>query len=805
MAMRPPVPNFALSRRAKGALWAIAALIVVIIVIAQLTGVYINLLWFDSVGFRDVYTTMVWTRLVLFASFGVLMALILGGNLVIAYLLKPPFRPMSAEQQNIERYRAVLEPRKVFILTAVSVIGLLSAGLSAQSNWAAWQLWLHGQSFHQTDAQFGKDISFYAWDYPVYRLLLGFGFTAVIFAIILSTIVHYLTGAIRLQTPGPKMTFSARRHLTLLVFVFMVLKAIAYWLDRYGLVFSGRGNYTGASYTDVHAVLPARTILFWIAVVIAAGLIASLWLRSTLLPGIAFFSMLVMSILISGIYPAVLQQVSVKPNASSKERPYISRNIAATRDAYNIVTGKNVVYQNFQAAGYGALNTTAPTEKNNPTLEDIRILDPNIVSGAFAKQQANGNVYGFAPKLDIDRYKVNGVESDYIVGVRELDAANLSGDQTNWINAHTNFTHGYGFVAADAGTDITNGAPYAAGGIPPVPPSGALHVTNNAVYYGELMPDYSIVGAQNGKQEYDGDGKAKVSYAGGGGVPLGNPITRLAFALHYKQSNFMLNDVASAKGARIIFDRDPRQMVQKAAPFLKVDGDPYPIVDQATGDITWIVDGYTTMDNYPYSQRNSLSSLTNDALAEANRTAKQPSDQINYIRNSVKATVDAYTGKVTLYQWDTSDPILNSWMKIFPNLVEPRSAIPTAVLDHVRYPQDLFKVQRTLLGSYHVNDPVAFYNVSRQVDGTEGQHRLHRRRRQPAAVLRARLGADELHRPGGVPAHLGDERQQLLVPGGVPECRLRSEQLRQDHRAATAERVERGAVARTGVQHEDHR
>jgi hypothetical protein len=719
--MRPPIPSINLSRRAKIALWVVAILIVLIIALVQLTGVYINWLWFGSVGFRSVYVTVFWTRVTLFFIFGVLMALIIGGNLVVAYLLSPPFRPMSPEQQNIERYRAILEPRRFLVLAAIAVIALFSAGASAQGNWATWQLFLHGGSFNQTDPQFHRDVSFYAWDYPAYRLMLGFGFTAIIFAIILSTVVHYLSGAIRLQTPGPKVTPAARRHLTILVFVFVVLKAIAYWLDRYGLVFSDRSTFTGASYTDVHAVLPARTILFWIAIVIAAGLIASLWLRSTLLPGIAFVSMLVLSILISGIYPAILQQVSVKPNASSKEAPYIKRNISATRTAYNIVT-KNatdpngtITYENH----YPSLTepSTSALVDSNPTVSNIRILDPNQLTRTFTQQQQIRNVYGFADKLDVDRYTIADAEtgtksiSDYIVGVRELDSANLSGTQANWINQHTVFTHGYGFVAAAANQNVTNGkTPYAEGDIPESGPLKA-QLKHPEAYFGELLPDYSIVGASGAPQEYNETGNTKITYGGTGGVSLSNVFTRLAFAVNYKQTNFLLNDAASAKGAKIIFDRDPRQRVAKVAPYLTVDGDPYPFVDSSTGDIQWMVDAYTTMSNFPYSQRNNLSSLTADSLSTTGKTAGQASSQINYIRNSVKATVDAYTGEVKLYAWDPNDPVLNAWRSIFPGTVLAKSQMPESVREHVRYPEDLFNVQRSLIGNYHVDNPVKFYNV----------------------------------------------------------------------------------------------
>jgi len=704
--MRPPIPSLALSRRWKIALAVAGILILALIVLTSLTGIFVNWLWFGEVGYRQVYRTVLWTKVILFFVFGLTMAIIIGANLVVAYLLRPPFRPMSPEQQNLERYRVMVEPRKKLVLAGVVGIALLASGLSAQGHWQTWLLWLHGSSFGQVDPQFHRDISFFAWDYPAYRLMLGFGFTAVLFALILSVGVHYLSGAIRLQTPGPKITLAARRHLTVLGFVFVSLKAVAYWLDRYGLVFSSRSKFTGASYTDVHASLQAKTILFSIAIIIAIGLIASMWLRSAILPGIGFAVLLILSILISGIYPAIVQQVSVRPNASSKEKPYIARNIQATRKAYGIETDKQVSYKTYDVT---SSPDPAQIVSTNPTIDDIRILDPNRLSSTFTQQQQIRNVYGFAQKLDVDRYATNGVMSDYIVGVRELQASNLAGTQNNWINQHTVYTHGYGFVAAAANTDVTNNKNlYTESNIPP---SGPLGLKNPATYYGELLPNYSIVGAQGGAQEYDGSDAAKVTYAGGGGVSLGNFVNRLAFAVNFKQTNFLLNNAVSAKGAKIIFNRDPRQRVQKIAPFLKVDGDPYPIIDSSSGNIVWMVDGYTTISNYPYSERHSLADLTTDSLSTTGKTAGQPNDQINYIRNAVKATVDAYTGKVTLYQWDDKDPVLKAWMSSFPGLVQPKSAMPASVLSHVRYPEDLFEAQRSLLGAYHVDDAVTFYNV----------------------------------------------------------------------------------------------
>jgi hypothetical protein len=715
--MRPSIPNFVLSRRWKIAIGVVAALIVLIIVATSLTGLYVNYLWFGEVGYRSVFRTILWTRIVLFLIFGLLMALSLGGNITVAYLVRPPFRPMSAEQQNLERYRVMIEPRKRLVLAAVSVIALLAAGLSAQSHWQTWLLWLEGGSFGIKDPQFHRDVSFFAWDYPAYRAMLGFGFTAIIFALILSLIVHYLFGAIRLQTPGPKVTPAARRHLTILVFVFMALKAIAYWLDRYGMVFSSRGGFTGASYTDVHASLQAKTILFWLALIIALGVLGSLWLKSQALPLIGFVVLLVLSILISGIYPAILQQVSVKPNASTKEAPYIARNIQATRQAYNIVTASEPASggteQLLDASGavnytdYLASATPSPTAITAPstTTDNIRILDPNVVSPTFTNAQRIRAPYGFADDLDMDRYNVDGQEHDYVVGVRELVPSNLQGSQGNWINLHTFYTHGYGFVAAQANVDITNGSAgdYTDGDIPPTGP-GPFALTTPQVYYGQQMTNYSIVGAKGSAREYDG-ADSRTTYTGTGGVSLGSLFNRLAFAVHFKQTNFLLNQAASASGAKVIFNRDPRVEVQKVAPFLTVDSDPYPAV--VNGRIVWIVDAYTTMDNYPYAQRSNLSDLTHTSLNNG-----QSSEKINYIRNSVKATVDAYNGTVTLYDWDNTDPVLKAWTKIFPGLIKPITDMPQAVQDHVRYPQDLFDVQRSLLATYHVDNPTTFYNVA---------------------------------------------------------------------------------------------
>lgn len=710
MTMRPPMPSVVLSRRSKIAIAVVGILVVLLILLLNFSSIYVNHLWFGSVGHSNVYSTMLGTKVSLFFIFGVLMALILGANMIVAYRIKPPFRPMSAEQQNLQNYVRMVEPRRRWVLGGVMALSLLAAGASAQGNWQEWQLWLHSTSFGQTDPQFHRDISFYAFDYNIYRTLLGFGFTAIVFSLILSIGIHYLTGAIRLQTPGPKVTLAARRHLTVLVFVFMALKAVAYWLDRYGFVLTGRSKFTGASYADVHAALPAKTILFWITIILALGVLASIWLRNAILPGIGFVVLLVLSILIGGIYPSIIQHVTVNPNASDKEAPYISRNIAATREGYDIVTSKGsnggtVTYSNYSALSsppVAAVDTTKNT--NDATLNNIRILDPGVVGSTFTNLQKLLYPYGFANKLNVDRYDVGGVRHDYVVGARELVPGNLTGSLNNWINQHTVYTHGYGFVAAQAEKDITTGSTQFDEG--DIPPSGPLKLTQPQIYYGQGMNAYSIVGAKGRAREFNGGSNSKnVTYAGSGGVSLSGPLTKLAFALKYKETNFILNDAVGANGAKIVFNRDPKSLVQKVAPFLTVDGAPYPFVDQQNGHMMWMIDGYTTMANFPYSERQSLSDLTGTSLRR-----DQKNTQINYIRNSVKATVDAYDGTVKLYRWDAKDPILKAWTKVFPGLVKPLKDMPQDVRDHVRYPQDLFNTQRALLAQYHIDDPRNSYN-----------------------------------------------------------------------------------------------
>src|SRR5829696_2171324 len=490
--MRPPVPVPTLSRRAKLVLGAVAVLLVLFTAIVTLTNVYVDYLWFDETNYTEVFWTEIQTRALLFAVAGVATGGLVALSIHLAYRFRPTFRPMSLEQQNLERYRQSLEPRRGLVLTAVAVVVGLFAGFTAQGSWETWLTFRNATDFGRTDPQFGLDLSFFVFDYPFYRLLLGFGFAIVLLALIGSALTHYLFGGLRLQTPGQKLTSAARVQLSVLLGLFVALKAVAYWLDRYGLVYSDRGDvFSGASYTDINALLVPKTILVFVAIVCALAFFANIFVRNFLLPAGALVLLLVTSLVVGVAYPAIVQQFVVKPSANEKEAPYIDRAIQSTREAYNL-SDDDVEYIDYAlgATGDEADPEEVLTELRNDTqtIPNARLLDPNVLSGTFTARQQIRNVYGFPEKLDIDRYTVDGETRDYVVAVRELNSAGLSENQDTWINRHTVYTHGNGFVAAPA-NEVVAGQE---GGEPnfttrDLPTQGTIGVDQSRIYYGELI------------------------------------------------------------------------------------------------------------------------------------------------------------------------------------------------------------------------------------------------------------------------------------------------------------------------------
>ncbi|WP_019634653.1 UPF0182 family protein [Actinomadura atramentaria] len=691
--------------RSRLVLPVLVALAVLLIVFLVFTAVWTNLLWYRSIGFSGVYTTQLSAKAVLFAGSGLLMALVVGLNMAVAYRLPPAYRPLSVEQQGLERYRALIDPRRRLVTAgALLLLGVLT-GSSVMGRWPVWLAFLNRTPFGVKDPEFHKDVSFYVFTYPFLRLLLGVVFATVILSIIASVMVHYLYGGLRLQGPGDKASPAARAHLSVLVGVFILLKAFAYWFDRYGLVHSERGVTTGASYTDVNALLPAKTILAIIALICAGLFVSNLLRRGMMLPGVGFTLLVLSAILLGGVYPLVIQQFQVRPDELAKERPFIERNIEATRAAYGISDAEVVPY------GENVESDPKKLKQARDDLHGVRLLDPNVVGETFQQLQQVRPFYRFPDILDVDRYPIDGQTTDTLVALRELSGAPAG--QQSWVKDRMVYTHGYGIVSAP-------GDRLAAGGVPnfltkdmPVTGDAQIRVDRPQIYFGERSPSYSVVGG-SGQQEldYPADktqaGQVSTTYDGRGGVPIDSFFHRLLFATKFQEKNLLLSGAIN-KGAKILYNRTPRDIVRRAAPWLTVDGDPYPAV--VDGRIQWIVDGYTTAGGYPYAENTSLGDATRDTITDTrSAVARQANDNVNYIRNSVKATVDAYDGTVKLYQWDASDPVLKTWMKVFKGTVQPRTAIPRDLEAHFRYPQDLFKVQRQILAKYHVTDPAAFYN-----------------------------------------------------------------------------------------------
>jgi uncharacterized membrane protein (UPF0182 family) len=694
-----------LQRRPRFLLPVLGALVVLLIAVLVFVNVYTDLLWFRSVHFSSVFDKVISTRLVLFLIFGLIMALAVGASIVIAYRLRPAIRPLSLEQQNLERYRIVIEPFHAWLLAAVCLLSGVFAGLAAAGRWRTYLLWVNGQSFGVKDPQFHRDVSYFMFTYPFQRFLLGFAFAVVVVSLLVAALTHYLFGGIRLQTQDrvEKVIPAAKVHLSVMLGIFVLLKAIAYYLDRFGLAFSPRGKVTGASYTDVHAVLPAKTILLFISVLCAVLFIYNIRQRGWILPALSFGILVISALVIGGLYPTLIQYFSVRPNESVAEKPYIARNITATQAAYGI--GKNKVSISTYPASQSV--TAAQVGADTGTIPNTRLLDPVVLSKTYEQLQQIRSYYGFPATLDIDRYTVAGKTQDYVVSVRELDQTGLAADQKNWINLHLNYTHGKGFVAAPANAVDDNGRPiFVEKDLPVV---GPLNITQDRIYFGEDSPDYSVVDTKQAEIDGPSSGTSGSDqqtnrYDGSGGVSIGSTFNRLLYGLKFGEKNIVLSN-AITKDSRILYVRDPRDRVQKVAPWLTMDGDPYSAV--INGRIVWILDGYTTSSGYPYSQRTSFGAAATDANTGTGNRAAQANNQINYIRNSVKATVDAYTGQVKLYAFDKTDPVLKTWMKVFPGTV--LTDIPAELSAHLHYPEDLFKVQRELIGQYHVTDPTGFY------------------------------------------------------------------------------------------------
>jgi uncharacterized membrane protein (UPF0182 family) len=576
-------------------------------------------------------------------------------------------------------------------------------GLIAAREWQTAALWLNGGLFGVTDPQFGLDVGFFVFDLPFYGFAVSYVSGGIFLAALINAGVHLIFGGIRFSGREVTVSKPARIQLSILIATYFILQGLSLWLDQYGTATSAGELFTGVTYTDDNAVIPGLQILALISLAVAVAFIVTAFLGQWRVSIIATALMVASSLVLGGLYPWIVQTFQVVPNERTLEGPYLQKNIDATRVAYDLDKVEVVDYAANVIPEPGALRNDARTTSS------IRIMDPALVGDAFRQLEQYRQYYSFPNRLHVDRYSVDGETRDTIIAVRELNQAGL-GESQSWYNSSVVYTHGFGLVAAYGNKVDSDGKPlFFQSGIPTV---GDLGDFEPRIYFGANSPTYSIVGAPDGAEplEFDfpaGDGDSNETYTtfnGNGGPLVGNIFTKIAYSLKFQSEQILLSDAINAE-SQILYNRSPAERIAEVAPYLTVDTEIYPaIVD---GRIKWIVDGYTTTTQYPYSN---LESFNLSILDSSSETFNRDTSQVNYIRNSVKATVDAYDGSVDLYQWDDEDPLLSAWMKLYPDTVQPKSAMSGDLMAHVRYPSDLFKTQRSVLGNYHVKEAGAFYS-----------------------------------------------------------------------------------------------
>ena len=698
-----------------------------------------EVLWFDQLGYVQVLLTQWVAAGAMFLIGFFAMAVPVFFAIDIAYRKRPVYARLTAQ---LDRYQELVEPLRRLIKWSLPAVFGLFGGFASATSWQQVLLWVNSAPTGQTDAEFGVDISFFMFSLPFWQGVLGFASAVVLICLILGVATSYLYGGISFAGRDVRVSKATRIQAAVLAFVYLALQGVSLWLDRYAALTNYDGRFTGATYTGVHATIPGKQILAGIAVLVALLFLVTAFTGKWRLPVIGTALLLVSALVVGVGYPWAVQELRVRPDEKSLESDYLARNIEATRAAYGIDKVQIERYDAVTDAEPGQLRGDAQTTAN------IRIIDPEVVSPTFAQLEQSKQYYQFPESLSVDRYEIDGKIEDTVSAIRDIDIS----DQQGWYNQTLVYTHGYGLVASYGNQRSASGEPvFLESGIPT---SGRLGEFQPRVYFGMNSPEYSIVGGERDKpieidypadeaqasataegeaasadapategeaaagaksddveadqaatvEETDGGRQNLTTFSGNGGPELGNIFTKLIYALKFQAMEIVLSG-AVVDGSQILYDRNPVDRVKKVAPYLTIDSSPYASV--VDGEVVWIIDGYTTSDQYPYSEMNDFNSLIVDADNPRQNPLAKP---VNYIRNSVKATVNAYDGSVRLFAWDTEDPLLQAWSKVYPDTLQPVSKMSGDLLSHVRYPSDLFKVQREMLSTYHVTDAGAFYS-----------------------------------------------------------------------------------------------
>jgi Uncharacterized conserved protein len=674
--------------------------------------VWTEILWFRQMSATRVILTHWGAHIGLFVVGFIVATALIFFSMSYAYR----HRASSARGQasaSLRAYQTALEPVRRFAFWGVALFFGFTNGARLATEWQTLLQFLNRSSFGQVDPQFGLDISFFVFVLPALKVLVSFLLTVTAIALIAALIVSYLYGTIRL-TPRPHASKQARLQSGMMAACLSLFIGVNYWLGRYELLTSDSGSIHGAMYSDIKATLPAHSILAVISGLVAVLFVVAAFKGTWRLPVTGVAVTVIAALVLAGAYPALVEQFRVRPNQRSLESPYIQRNIDATLAAYGL---QDVDYQ----TNYDAATTASAGQFETESLtSQVRLLDPQVITKTVQQLQQSRLYYGFNSGMKVDRYNVGGERRDTVISVRELNLSGLSAEQQTWVNQHTVYTHGFGAVAAYGNQVTSDGLPsYWEQSVPSV---GEMGDYEERVYFSPGSPDYSIVGAPEGSEpqelDYPDDtavgGQVSTTFVGNGGPSVGNVWNKLLYAIKFGSTDLFFSSQTN-EASQILYDRDPLQRVAKVAPYLTLEQSAYPAVVDMDGDastpkrLVWVVDAYTTTNNYPYAQHETLSNATVDSRSTEVGQYVQ-ANKINYMRNSVKAVVDAYDGSVRLFRWDDQDPILRTWEKIYPGSVEPVSAISGDLMSHLRYPEDMFKVQRNLLATYHVTDAAGFYS-----------------------------------------------------------------------------------------------
>ena len=763
IARTPSGPN-----RGRRILWGV--LIVAVVVVGLFFGLsrlITDLMWYGQLGFASVVWTQLGVKVGLWIAYALLMALVTFVSAWLAIRARPDSADGSTIRVNgdvIEVGRGVSSGHALRVAVVISLVVGVAFGSQFNANWSEILLMFHAQSFGVADPQFGIDNGFYVFVLPGLELVVGALQLLLAVGGVFSLVTHFLMGGIRLQMPlrGKSIlnvTRRARRQLGVWLLLNFLVFAVRMVIGMFGQLTAAGDRVTGATYVSVHATIPMTIVTA--ALIAILGVVLAVWIMTTKAlggapsasvgeafrvwrtPVVSIAIVVVAALILNVAWPVLLQRFKVNPNAQELESTYIQRNIDATIAAYGLSDVKTEEYDATTQGKSGALS------QNAETTAQIRLLDPQVVSATFKQLQQSKQYYTFADTLAVDKYDVNGESQDTVIAAREI---NLDGnDNRNWVNDHTVYTHGYGVVAAYGNKVTADGQPEFFE--KDIPTSGALTDSQQyepRIYFSPNAPEYSIVGAPAGTASWEfdyptGSQGATTTFEGDGGPSVGNILSRLLYAVRFGSDQILFSDrVTSA--SQILYDRSPRERVAKVAPYLTLDGRVYTAV--VDGRVKWIVDGYTTSANYPYSQTVDLGQATEDSTTETSSTIKGlGSQQANYIRNSVKATVDAYDGSVDLYVWDESDPVIRAWQQIFPGQYHPISEISGDLMSHMRYPESLFKVQRELLGKYHVRSASQFFSGEdfwqTPTDPTESDAQRSQGIKQPPYYLTLQTGGSE--------------------------------------------------------------